>query len=182
MLNPTINSIFNKTESQDLQRILDFFENSICINENIKKENINECYKKFFERIKGESEKDGNIYLKISFNEQQRVYEQINNSTFGEIWKFEKNLPQNSSADTLKYITYKYESKYINYLKELGKTYKVIESYKESFLNAGDMSPIMFANVIMGYENYNTEDIRIKLFIAIHYLTLNDQNERKEEH
>ena len=181
-LDPTINSVFNEIESQDLQKILDFFENSICASENIKKENINDCYKKFFKRLKQESEKDGNIYLKIPIDKQLKVYKNLKGSTFNEIWELGKSFPLNSTSDTLKYYSFKFDGKYIEYLKELGKTYKVINDYTESFMDAGDMSPTMWVNVLMDYENYNINDIRVKLFIAIHYLTLNDQSERKEKY
>jgi len=180
--NSTINSIFNKKESQDLQKILDFFENSICVSENIKKENINVCYKKYFERLKQESEKNGNIYLKIPIDEQLKVYKNFKDSTFKEIWQLGKFFPLNTTTDTLKYYSYNFNGKYLEYLKELGKTNKAVDNYTKSFLNAGDMPPSMWASVLMDYENYNIKDIRVKLFLAIHYLTLNDQNEREEKY
>lgn len=178
--NLTIKSVFNKIEIQDLALILDFFDNGVCKTENIDKSNISDCYQSFFERM-AESEKTGIIEFRISFNEQKLIYKKISQSTFNEIWTFGKSWKRESSQK-FKYLSYNLNGKYAEYLEELGNENKIIKNYIDTLLAAGDISPIMFANVLMGYKNYDITDIRIRLMIAIHYMTLNDQEERNEKY
>ena len=178
--NITIKSVFNESEIQDLETILVFFDNKICETENINKSNISECYRSFFERM-AEFEKTGIIEFRVPFEEQRNIYKIINQSTFDEIWIFGKSWKPKTNQ-TFKSISYNLSGKYVEYLEELGKENKIIKNYIDTLLAAGDISPIMFANVLMGYKNYDITDIRVRLMIAIHYMTLNDQNERNEKY
>lgn len=178
-----ITSVFNKTEIQDLQTILNFFNKQICENEDFDGQNINNYYQDFMKRLKSESiESNGTIYLEIPFEEQLKMYKRIENSTFNEIWLFGKSFPLGSSTDTLKSIFINHSGKYPKFLKEVGKKDSIINIYQEQLSNSGDISPQMFSSLLMGYENYNIKDIKVRLVIAIHYLTLNDENLRKEKY
>lgn len=178
--NITIKSVFNESEIQDLETILVFFDNKICETENINKSNISECYRSFFERM-AESEKTGIIEFRVPFEEQRNIYKKINQSTFDEIWIFGKSWKRKTNQ-TFRFLSYNLNGKYVEYLEELGNENKIIKNYIDTLLAAGDISPIMFANVLMGYKNYDIADIRIRLMIAIHYMTLNDQEERNEKY
>ena len=122
--NSTAINIFNKSEIRDLTRILEFFNKQICTNQHLDKNNLNDCYQSFFERI-SEVEKIGNIEIKISFDEQKKMYAQLNDSTFNQIWTFSKGVNQFSN-DTLQQIEIKYDCKYVDFLNQLGKDYDVI--------------------------------------------------------
>ena len=49
---PEINSIFNQEEIKDLERILTFFNNTICKVENVQNQAVEVCYQKFFKRMR----------------------------------------------------------------------------------------------------------------------------------
>ncbi len=178
--NSTVTGVFNKSEIQDLAKILKFFDEQICATQQVDISKLSDCYQSFFERME-EAEKTGSIEIKIPFSEQQNLYRQINDSTFNEIWHFGKSSYRNS-PDTLRSISLKYNSKYVNFLKELGTDDKIIKNYYDNFKASGGISPSMVASLLVNYDNYNINDIRVRLVIAIHYLTMNDQFERKEKY
>ena len=178
--NSTITTVFNESEIQDLERILEFFNEQICTTQQVDKNNLIDCYKSFFERM-SESVNMGSIEIKIPFDEQQYMYKQISDSTFNQIWAFNKVWKYNTT-DTLKEIGIKYDCKYVDYLEQLGKDYEVINNYYDGFKSIGDIGPHRVADLLVNYHNYNTKDIRIRLVVAIHYLTLNDRNERMEKY
>lgn len=178
--NSTIKTVFNEIEIQDLETILIFFDNKICETENIDKSNILDCYLSFFERM-AKSENAGIIEFRIPFNEQENIYKSINQTTFDEIWTFGKNWKRETNQ-AFKYLTYNLKGKYAKYLEKLGIENRIIKTYIESLYAAGDISPSIFANVLMGYKNYDITNSQIRLMIAIHYLTLNDQNNRTEKY
>jgi hypothetical protein len=173
-------NVFEDSEIRDLSIILKFFNEQICTTQQIDIGQTNDCYKSFFERMEKAGE-TGNIEIKIPFSEQQKMYESISDSTFNQIWSFGKSWNRDS-PDTLKYLGLRYDGKYAEFLKTLGKENKVIEVYYEAFEASGAISPSMVAGLLMNYEVYDIHDIRIKLIVAIHYLTMNDQYERKEKY
>ena len=68
----------------------------------------------------------------------------------------------------------------MKFLKEFGKENRLVEQYSDDFEQTGGMEPTCFSMVLNAYNQFDV-DIRIQLFIAMHYLTLNDaMAERKE--
>ena len=180
--NKTISETFNKSEIKDLQIIFDFFNGQICDSKKLNTNSLNECYEKYCSEIREQQKTEYEFNPKVNFEQQLEIYKQIDKSTFNEIWYFQKSLPIRERKDTLKYISLNTRGKYIKFLEKYGEENKAIFEYFDSLKNAEDMSPVMFADLIMSYEKYETKDIRTKLFISIHYLTLNDQFYRKEKY
>ncbi|SNR15178.1 hypothetical protein [Tenacibaculum jejuense] len=174
-----IQKTFTKNEIKDLQKILDFFNSEMCKS---VQENINDCYLTYCSRIEAEVKKHGMYKAHIDFKKQYEVYKQINSNTFREIWLFQQSLPLRERKDTLKYLGFNHSGKYIRFLNEYGKENKAVKHYIANFNTALDFGPSMINQVIMNYETFQIENIKSKLLIAIHYLTLNDQNLRKEEY
>jgi hypothetical protein len=101
------------------------------------------------------------------------------------IWERDSPSGTFKYSDTLKYIDYnRINSKYPKFLKELGKEYELIKNYSESLETSGGISPIMIGDILIikKHHQYDLNDIRLQLVLAIHYLTLNDQYERKEKY
>jgi hypothetical protein len=177
--NSTINSIFNERETHDLIIINDFFYNQICENSPQGNEPLDKCYAQFLENM-SESYRSGIFDLDIPFDKQLDLYENISDSTFNNLWKFNKcTFPD--FPGTLKCINYNFNGKIVQLLKELSKEYPAMKEYYETFLMAGGIAPTMVMNVAVYYDKYDIDDVRIKLVIALHYLTLNDKYERREK-
>ena len=174
-----IKKTFNKSEIKDLQKIFDFFNSEICAS---NYEKLNECYLHYCLGIKSQIEKTTDFNTNLNYKKQENLYSKIHNNTFKEIWNYQKSLPINERKDTLKFLGLNYEGKYRKFLNEYGKENKEIESYAESFNVSAGLSPSMIAELSFNYESFNIYEMKTKLIIAIHYLTLNDQNWRNEKY
>jgi len=178
--NSSIQSIFNEKEIIDLEKILVFFENQISEIENRPIEDLQKCYESFFIRLE-KAEETGFVETKIPFGKQLNFYNEIDTTTFNQIWCFHRSWNYGSS-DTLKSISINLKGKYVVFLESLGKEHGLIKKYDEMLRGSGDISGGMVASLLMFHKKYDTNDIRIRLLIAIHYLTLNDQFERDEKY
>ena len=174
---------FTPEEIKDLAKLLDFFNEYICVSEGIDKKEIIKCYDSFIQRMI-ETAEAGSLDAQIPFTQQKEIYNQISDSLFNHIWGFGKSRIKLDSPDTLKYITYRIDGKYMEFLNKLGKEYEFVKNYSEDFELAGDISPSMIADILMIKETYQYDlnDVRLQLVIAIHYLTMNDKHKRKERY
>ena len=180
--NKTISETFNKSEIKDLQIIFDFFNGQICDSKKLNNDLLNDCYEKYCSEIREQQKTENGFNPKVNFEKQLEMYKKIDKSTFEKIWYFQQSWPHREQKDTLKYISFSPETKYFEFLEKYGKENKLVNYYSDSFKAAGDISPTMNASLIMQYELYDISDLRTKLIIAIHYLTLNDQFYRKEKY
>lgn len=176
----TIKALFNETEINDLTKIQSFFDKSIGSKVNENEENLEKLYTNFFLQ-NSDIEKASDFKLSINFGEQKELYNQLDKRTFDDIWVIGW-LTKMDSNDTLKIIQLNRQGKYVELLKTIGEQDSTINNYYNSLEIAGDISPSMFADLIKNHKNYNLKDPKIRLIIAIHYLTLNDQFERKEKY
>ena len=179
----TVTDCFTQGEVKDLAKLLDFFNEHICVSEGIDKKEIIKCYDSFIQRMI-ETAEAGSLDVKIPYTKQKEIYNQISDSLFNHIWVFGKSRIKWDSLDTLKYITYRSDGKYMEFLNKLGKEYELVKNYSDVFGLAGDISPSMIANILMIKETYQYDlnDVRLQLVMAIHYLTMNDKHKRKEKY
>ena len=179
--NDTVKSIFSTPEIEDLNKILTFFESEIFEKAETDCSSISTCYQPFFDKMKS-NEEAGEFNIEISFEKQQKLYQSIDSSTFNQIWSFSWGTVRNGdSRDTLKMMLWNNEGKYFEFLEKFAKEEVVVQNYYETYTKAGTISPSMVAGLIMYHDKYDIKDIRFRLLIAIHYLTLNDERKRKEK-
>lgn len=177
--NKTFRKTFTESEIKDLQIMFDFFNESICSDNKTK--NLNVCYNDFFKKMK-EEEQSGDIQLDISFENQLKVYNSLIDSTFNKIWTLGgRCVYTETPMDTFRTVYYNPKGKYLEFLKRTGRNDKVIKQYYESLRKYGDLAPSLIAWLLVSYDYFMIEDIRVKFVVAIHYLTLNDQFKRKEK-
>ncbi|MBS2211989.1 hypothetical protein KEM09_11270 [Carboxylicivirga mesophila] len=178
-LDSTINHLFNQSEIKDLETILNFFNNQIARFIGQSSENEELCYLKFLE-IMTTPPDTACFDVPISFEEQLEMYSQISDTTFNQIWVFHESMKKNSTV-TNKRLELTFHGKYQLFLKQLGNEYKFLKNYHESLRAMRCLSASMWWNPIVHHKEYNLNDIKVRLFIAIHYLTINDQNKRREK-
>jgi len=159
-----------------LNIICDFFNRQICKNNNSEIESLDECYSNFFKKVK-ESYLDGSFELEIPFDEQLDLYESISDSTFNNLWVC-NNCWISGYPDTLKCIGYRYDGKVELLLKELSSENQVLNNYYEIFKLTGEITPSTIGDIAVYYEKISVDDIRVKLLVVLHYLTLNDELKR----
>ncbi len=178
------NKTFDETETKEIIELLNKFDNEICSIENQAGNEISNCYQSFFERIWKEVE-TGNYDIGINEENHKEIIETLSPRLIKEFWRegqgvINRRIPNSKSRktfpDTIQsiYIT---QGKYFEFLKnEVAEIDSKTEWYFERFNQVMDISPSLFADVAKNYELYNIEDDRVRLLIAIHYLTLNKQN------
>ena len=178
---PIINDCFNNNEIQDLTEILRFFENQIAIPTDSK--SIIDSYESFFENLKPETELE-NIDINISFEDQEKFFSGLDPYLFNEIWYYDKVFNPRKK-DTVESIHYNRNGKYLEFLIAVSQKDKSIEEYFEDFTSGGDISPEVLAYSMLDFKKYDLNSERIRLIIAINYLTYNEllrlmENQKKE--
>ncbi|MEX0811022.1 MAG: hypothetical protein WD048_02320 [Chitinophagales bacterium] len=173
-----INSVFTESEIEDLEVLFDFFNNSICNN---KIEYLTDCYYDFFDKVKTSAD-SGSLYLHIPIEDQLALYDQLNDSTFYQIWAIGKSWNHEDTDDTLKSVYYRWDGKFFEFLKQAGKQNEFAKAYLESVEAAGSPPPSLVASITYNYKELGIEDLRVKFILAIHFLTLNDEYKREEKY
>lgn len=183
------NKIFTQSETKEIIKLLQKFDTEICKFEKKENEDFSECYQSFFERILKETE-GGNYNIGIDKNNQLKIVESLSPDLKKEFWIETKGVInrriQNSKSneifpDSIQFINIS-KGKYFEYLeKEISQIDSKTAEYFEKYSLAMTISPSVFSDVIVNYKDYNIKDDRIRLLIAIHYLTLNDDNLKRKE-
>ena len=73
------------------------------------------------------------------------------------------------------------KGRYFQIIKDLSKENDRIFYYKENLERLDGLSPSSITEILKNYKFYNLEDSRVKLMIAIHYLTVNSQFHEMEK-
>jgi hypothetical protein len=174
-----INEVFTHTEIEDLELLYNFFCESICLDNN---ESIINCYKTFLKSCGDSAEQNGSLFLPFSFDKQLDLYQQFSDSTFHQIWSFGKSWNRKENSDTLKYVYYKWDGKFHEFLRITSKETKFSKQYLEAWEAAGDISPTLIAGITHNHDQFDLRDLRVRFILAIHFLTLNDSYKRKEKY
>ena len=164
----TVHLVFGKEEIRDLEKILSFFDDLVCKQDSPATENVISCYRNLLNRMKNDAT-SGNVDVQISNNKIQQLLNQIGDGTFDQIW-YLRGVDSNQSDA----IDINLEGKYFAFLDEVGKTNPKIRIYCEKLRNSGVVSPSMVSDILYDHEEYNIEEEKIRLIIAIHYLTINN--------
>lgn len=165
---PAIMKLFNKTEMLDLEKILTFFDNQIF--NKFKSKSLVQNYSLFYEKSLMRLD-SGEIYLGFSYEKQNKLILELKESTFKKIWNLGKSY---NKKDTTSIVNLKVDGNYIKFLKTLGKENIAIKKYVDDLIFNYDITPSQSYFFINNYESINIKDERIRLMIAIHYLTLNN--------
>ncbi len=168
---------FTTEQISDLYKIIDFFGSQIC-------ENNNSDFKTCFSEILPDLLEYGwqPILDKVDFDKQKELYNSISKSTFEEIWIFRKATSHETGLE-LKKVSSKYNGKYQKFLSELGKNNNEIKDYTDRLIGFGDFESmgLLQQRIYQKPTEFDLENPNVQLLISIHYLTLNDQQKRKDK-
>lgn len=172
-----LNKNFTAEQIADLNKITQFFKTEMCLH-------MDSDFKTCYERTPHEYlEATGNgFWTNIDFEKQKELYGQISKSTFDEIWMFCKSTEYKSGKET-KSLCANAIGKYYEYLVDLGKQNPRIAKYAERINASGDYSglDIQYWNILKDKKHFDLNNPNIQLILAIHYLSLNDQEKRNEK-
>lgn len=170
-----LNANFNAEQIADLNKIADFFKEETC-----GKNDFKDCYRQInHDSLQANGE---GFWTRIDFEKQKELYQSISQSTFDEIWMYCESTyyPSETKAQDICAIAM---GKYQQYLADLGKNNPRIAEYADRIQASGDFSgfDIQYGIVLSDKENYELNNPNIQLIMAIHYLSMNDQNKRNAE-
>ena len=166
---------FSPDQIQDLNKIREFFKNEMCL---YMDSDFETCYKRIpHEYLEATSY---GFWSNINFEKQQALYNEISKYTFNEIWSFCKVIYLDSGKE-FKSVCAVPNGAYQKYLTEIGKKNPVIDDYAKRLNELGDFPNIQYWMILKDKKHYNLNDPNIQLFLAIHYLSMNDQHQRDEE-
>ena len=175
-----INTTFSAKETDQIIEMLHRFDSEICINEQKEIDVIEDCYASFFKRIKKETDY-GKLDIGISEVQQDFIISALDKSLRKEFWAegigvlnrvINATSPPKTYHDTIKVISIG-KGMFLDFLKnDVSAVSSKVKDYYERYLNMG-VTPTIEADIITNYEEYDISDERIRLFIAVHYLTKN---------
>ncbi|MFK5879105.1 MAG: hypothetical protein QM478_06365 [Flavobacteriaceae bacterium] len=179
-----LSQIFSESEITDINTLVDYFESKL----KVEGKAIEQCYKDWFWTLQNggfESEYKLEIF---TFENQLKIYEEINQETFNEIWAFESYYIETTDA-ALKSIRPNLQGKYLDYLRLIGQKRLEVEEYVKYVESSDEYGPIFMGNLFTqknesnnnwgfrnGFQDYND---RIQLMIIT--LTSVDLFYRKEK-
>ncbi|AXP81576.1 hypothetical protein CJ739_2503 [Mariniflexile rhizosphaerae] len=172
-----LNNNFTAEQISDLKKITDFFKKEMCL---YMDSDFKTCYKQIPHEY---LEATGNpFWININFEKQKELYKQISKSTFDEIWMFCKSRTYPDGLES-KSLCANATGKYQKFLSDLGGINPRVAKYAEGINASGDFSPMDFHywNVLKIKKYFDLDDPNIQLILAIHYLSLNDQEKRKDK-
>jgi hypothetical protein len=174
---PTIQEIFSPEEVQDLATIMNFFEKQICEMLNVRSDSVIVCYNRFLQNV-ASAQRTGVIYVPIQFEAQKEMYKQLSPAAFREIWLRGTGINQ-ETGDTTVRMNLSYNGKYMQFLEALKDPYPLLGAYHKSFVEEQGMNSVMIESFLFNFHLYNLSDVRIRVLMGLHYLTINDIYERK---
>ncbi len=166
---------FSRDEIKDLQKLKSFFQSQMC--------GSTDDFKSCIDSLIPYLGEHGYVPIleNVKFEEQKELYSNFKSNLFSEIWEFGKarNLRENK---TYKSMGLNIEGKYALFLKDLSKRNPDLEQYYERIMGAGDWESmgLLQQRIYTNPEYYDLKDPSIQVLIAVHFLTQNDQQKRKE--
>ena len=166
-----LSEAFSENEISDLKKVMKFFDDEIKLS--FSSESLINSYSVFFKKSK-EMMNEGQLYINISSSKQDSLFDNLNDNTINKIWVKGKRY---NEKDTTEIISLDINSKYIQFLRSLSKKNNLIQGYVNQLIVAGDISPNKSFFFIQNFDSLNFNSEELRLIMAIHYLTLNNQFE-----
>ena len=169
----TLADSFSEKELKEFAKIVGFFENQVCADS----KNREQCYVNYNNRVIADYVKNNSILkLGIDYTEQQGLYKKIDPNLFKEIWH--KLKAQNAlDIRVTKFFRLKPEGKYEKFLKRAGQSNKFIKKYADVFYTSKVVSFSLYLYNLSQIKVTDYKDVKLKLLISIHYLTLQEQQQ-----
>lgn len=162
--------------SEDFNLITQFFEEQIGVPSALDEQAKIDAYDQFRLNIKRYYEDEG---VPIDFKKQRELYQNLSGYFFSNTWSY--GTVQFSSDET-RYISLNLRPESI-LMKYIGKidTSEFVNYYISTLKSAGAISPSMYAHMTITLTKLDLENPKVRLLMAMHFLTINDQINRREQ-
>jgi len=179
---------FSKNEANNLQEIHEFFTREICTIDDTDNSSQASCYEEFLDyndkELPSSDPNIESIRIKdpIRPGRQVEFFEKLDTNLFDEIWI--RHYYKRDDSTTTVTIGIKSSGRYIDFLAALGNEYESIEQYKNNIISdsklkttdgrvlEGFMTMKTQKHVLNNPDEFDVHDVKIRLVLAIHYLTL----------
>lgn len=165
---------FNKSEVEQLTKIVDYFDQIIQTNYPDNSGSLAESYKLFFKHLNSfriASKIYEHVFIKF---DQKIISESIDENLFNKIWSHQKKRTNNIYR--ISDIALKPDSPYMSFLKQ----HPFLKEYCETIEIAGDISPASLTVFNSIQTKLNTNDLSDRLIIAVHYISLSSPIVKKK--
>jgi len=164
---------FTDAQIKDLESSTIFFKSQICKDENL---NFKDCYNSFLPDLFENGIQS--IIKNIDFNDQMNTYNRFESNVFNEIWEF---CETREKEKNYKSVCSKFDGKYQNFIKDLSVKHPFLKKYYNDLIQSGDFDYSFYLEEML-YKNSDVIDFNdpnIMTLISIHFLTQNDDYNRK---
>ncbi|WP_419211918.1 hypothetical protein ACNR9Q_14375 [Maribacter sp. X9] len=176
----SLTKIFNQTEIKGLESMVRYVDNMVLNRKN--ETDINKAYHLFFEEIAQSKE----YIVPFEEIEKYKFLENLDSIQFATIWNFAYHIDMISTGDTIyrnldnfKMLNIKPYSKYMDYLKVIGKDDAYFKSLQQEFEGAGNL---MQDSAEWFPKNHTKFDFNIpknRLWAAVYLLRREETTEMK---
>lgn len=158
--------------------IIAFFESQIMDSTHLKGDTYS-IFNNFRLQIFDQVSKSGDLDIPIDLTAQREFYQKLTWFFFTDTWGYGTSRYGRDSI-TYKSINLKPESEIIRLIKKRNLDDPFIANYCNNLLAAGDISPSNVAHMAIVLASEDLQKPKVRLLMALHYLTLNDQAKRRE--
>jgi hypothetical protein len=162
-----IQKVFSESEIEDLNSIEEFFKNQIKRTVNCDE---NDCFDQFMKESISAAE-TGLLPIEISNQEIKDLFSEFQSNLFDEIWRIQYYTDELGTKHESIGLEV-FEKKYGEFLILLSKNDLAIKEYYNHLKSAGNIDSGAQGMLIISPEKFKTNDYKIRLVIAIHYITI----------
>ena len=169
------NTTYNKKELKLLGKLLFIFDKHIV---SISGENnISNAYNSFFEDLKYiESEEDFRQKTKMETPKHGALLDKISKTKmFDDIWIYEYGRDIYTKDTSVVYLNLNMEGKYLEFLKNYGKSAEMIKTYHLAIETSSGISPSISLSFLQLHDKFDFNKNYNRLIWMVHFVTVTSE-------
>lgn len=172
---PNENTTYNKKELKLLGKLLFVFDKYIIAISGEK--NVNNAYHSFFEELKYiESEEEFRQKTKMETSKHESLLDKISkNKMFNDIWIYEYGRDIYTKDTSVVYLNLKMEGKYLEFLKNYGKSADIIKDYHLAIEASGGIPPSISFSFLQLHDKFDFNKNYNRLIWMVHFITITSE-------
>ena len=182
----TAKEIFNPAELKGIEKMISFVDSEIYDNTNTT--DINQNYHTYFDKFKSYVANGKMFPALVKDTTKFKFLETIDKEVFAAIWRMDDYMKMVKYKDTtltdlygFKTLQLNYQGKYLNYLKEIGKSDKRYAEIYKNIEIAGDICPATFEWFPAHHQEFDFTSFKDRLWATVFLLRMGDPLEEKVE-
>lgn len=172
---PNENTTYNKKELKLLGKLLSIFDKHLITMS--REKNVSNAYHLFFEELKYiESEEDFRQKTKIGTSKHEALLDKISkNKMFNDIWIYEYGRDIYTKDTSVVYLNLNMEGKYLEFLKNYGKSAEMIKTYHLAIETSSGISPSISLSFLQLHDKFDFNKNYNRLIWMVHFVTVTSE-------